>query len=86
MARLRVGVLISGRGTNLQALIDAGADPAAPAEVALVISSQGDAPGLARARAAGIRSEVINHRAFNAKQGFEASMDAALRSARIDLV
>ena len=44
MARLRVGVLISGRGTNLQALIDAGADPAAPAEVALVISSQGDAP------------------------------------------
>ena len=86
MARLRVGVLISGRGTNLQALIDAGADPAAPAEVALVISSQGDAPGLARARAAGIRSEVINHRAFNAKQGVEASMDAALRSARIDLV
>jgi phosphoribosylglycinamide formyltransferase-1 len=86
MARLRVGVLISGRGTNLQALIDASADPAAPAEVALVISSQGDAPGLARARAAGIRSEVINHRAFNAKQGFEASMDAALRAARIDLV
>ncbi len=86
MARLRVGVLISGRGTNLQALIDASADPAAPAEVALVISSQGDAQGLARARAAGIRSEIINYRAFNAKQGFEASLDAALRGGRIDLV
>jgi phosphoribosylglycinamide formyltransferase-1 len=86
MARLRVGVLISGRGSNLQALIDATADPAAPAEVALVISSQGDALGLTRARTAGIRSEIINHRAFNAKQGFEASLDAALRSARIDLV
>ena len=86
MGRLRVGVLISGRGSNLQALIAAASDRSFPAEIALVISSQGDAPGLAYARAAGIRCEVINHRAFNAKQGFEASMDATLRGARIDLV
>jgi len=86
MARLKVAVLISGRGSNLQALIDASADPDFPAEIALVVSSQGDAGGLARARAAGIRTEVINHRAFNAKQGFEASIDATLRGARVDLV
>ena len=86
MARLRVAVLISGRGSNLQALIDASATPAYPAEVALVISNQGDAHGLVRARAAGIRTEVINHRAFNAKQGFEATIDATLRGSRVDLV
>lgn len=86
MARLKTAVLISGRGSNLQALIDASANPDYPAEVALVISSQGDAHGLVRARAAGIRTEVINHRAFNAKQGFEASIDATLRGAKVELV
>jgi len=86
MARLKTAVLISGRGSNLQALIDAAAHPDYPAEVSLVISSQGDAGGLQRARAAGIRTEVINHRAFNAKQGFEASIDATLRGAKVDLV
>jgi phosphoribosylglycinamide formyltransferase-1 len=86
MARLKVGVLISGRGSNLQALIEAATDPSFPAEVTLVISNQPDAQGLARAREIGIRTEVINHRAFNAKQGFEASIDATLRAARVELV
>ncbi len=86
MARLRVGVLISGRGSNLQALIEAAAAPDFPAEIVLVVANQGDAGGLAHAKAAGIRAETINHRAFNAKQGFEASIDATLRGARIDLV
>ncbi len=86
MARLRVGVLISGRGSNLQALIEAAADPDFPAEIVLVVANQGDAGGLAHAKASGIRTETINHRAFNAKQGFEASIDATLRGARIDLV
>ncbi len=48
MARLRVGVLISGRGSNLKALIDAAADPAYPAEIVLVISNRSEAPELAR--------------------------------------
>ena len=86
MARLKIGVLMSGRGSNLQALSDAAADPAFPAEIALVVANQADAGGLARARAVGIRTEIINHRAFNAKQGFEASIDAALRGAKIELV
>ncbi len=53
-ARLRVGVLISGRGSNLQALIEAVADPAYPAEIVLVISNRPEAPGLAHAARAGI--------------------------------
>lgn len=86
MARMRLGVLISGRGSNMQALIDACRDPDFPAEVVLVISNHADAHGLVRARAAGIRCEVVNHRAFNAKAGFEAAMDATLRGARVDAV
>ncbi|MEI6986636.1 MAG: phosphoribosylglycinamide formyltransferase [Rhodospirillaceae bacterium] len=86
MARMKVAVLISGRGSNLQSLIDACADSAFPAEISLVISSQGDAHGLARAKDAGIRAEVINHRSFNARQGFEATIDATLRAAKIELV
>ncbi|MBI1208152.1 MAG: phosphoribosylglycinamide formyltransferase [Azospirillum sp.] len=86
MARLKLAVLISGRGTNLQALIEACADSAYPAEIALVVSNQGDAPGLQRAIAAGVPAQVINHRAFAAKQAFEAMLDAALRNARVELV
>jgi phosphoribosylglycinamide formyltransferase 1 len=62
MARLRLGVLISGRGSNLQALIEAARDPAYPAEIALVVSNREDAAGLARAAAAGIPSTVVPHR------------------------
>ena len=58
---MRLGVLISGRGSNLQALIDACAEPAYPAEIAIVISNRADAAGLARAAAAGIPSAVIAH-------------------------
>ena len=59
MARLNVGVLISGRGSNLEALIEAAADPAYPAEIALVISNRPEAPGLGRAARAGIAHRVI---------------------------
>lgn len=86
MARLRVGVLISGRGSNMQALMQAAADPDYPAEVVQVISNHADALGLARAREMGIPTAVINHRAFNAKTGFEAAVDSVLRNARVDLV
>ena len=62
MPRLRLGVLISGRGSNLQALIDACADPAYPAEIVSVISDRAEAPGLAIATAAGISGTAIRHR------------------------
>ncbi|WP_431859669.1 phosphoribosylglycinamide formyltransferase [Azospirillum sp.] len=87
MARLKVGVLISGRGSNLQALIDAAAAPGFPAEIALVLSNKADAAGLARAAEAGIATAVVDHREFPGdKAAFEAAMDARLRAAGVELV
>ena len=83
MARLKVGVLISGRGSNLQALVDAAADAAYPAEIVLVISNRPDAAGLARAAQAGIAHRTI---AESDRRRFAAEADAALRLADIDLV
>ena len=87
MARLKLGVLISGRGSNLQALIDAAADPSFPAEIALVLSTTADAYGLERAAKAGIATAVVNHRDYPGdKPAFEAAMDAKLREAGVELV
>ncbi|NYZ11208.1 phosphoribosylglycinamide formyltransferase [Azospirillum sp. RWY-5-1] len=87
MARLKVGVLISGRGSNLQALLDAAGDPSFPAEIALVLSNKADAFGLERAARAGVATAVIDHRAFpKDKPGFEAAMTAALDGAGVELV
>ena len=83
MARLRVGVLISGRGSNLQALIEAAADPAYPAEIVLVISNRREAQGLQHATQAGIPHEVIGERDRGV---FAAVADAALRRHRVELV
>jgi phosphoribosylglycinamide formyltransferase-1 len=82
MARLTLGILISGRGSNLQALIDACAAPEFPAEIALVISNKADATGLDRAKQAGIASAVVSHRDAD----FEARLDTALRAAGVELV
>jgi len=79
-------VLISGRGSNLQALIDACGDPAFPAEIRLVISNEPGAPGLARAERARIPIRVIAHREFPDRTGFDAALDRALEEAGIELV
>ncbi len=86
MARLRVGVLISGRGSNLQALIDACAIADYPAEIPLVISSAAAAEGLARAARAGIATRVIEHGRFPTREEFDAAVDRALRERGIELV
>lgn len=86
MAKRRVGVLISGRGSNLQALIDAAAAPDYPAELALVISNVPGAQGLERAQAASIPIEVVDHRAFVTRQDFEAVLDEALHCAGVQLL
>ncbi len=83
MPRLKVGVLISGRGSNLQALIETAAAPQYPAEIVLVISNREDAAGLARAAAAGIAHRVI---AETGRQAFAAAANAALREAGVGLV
>jgi phosphoribosylglycinamide formyltransferase-1 len=84
--KLKVGVLISGRGSNLQALIDATSEPDFPAEIVLVISNVADAYGLERARRAAIPTHVINHREFPTRERFDAAMDEALRHAGAGLV
>ena len=83
MARLRIGVLISGRGSNLQALIDAAAEPLYPAEIVTVIGNRAEAAGLARAASAGIPHLVI---ADADRAAFARAADAALRAARVELV
>lgn len=67
-------VLVSGRGSNLQATIDATRDGRLPAEIRAVISSEPGAPALARARAAGIPAHVINHRDFPAREQFDQAL------------
>jgi len=84
--RLKIGVLISGRGSNLQALIDACALPDYPAEIALVIANRADAFGIERARRAGVPAMVIPHRDFPDRESFDAALDAALRQAGVELV
>lgn len=85
--KLNLGVLISGRGSNLQALIDACAAPDFPAEIVLVLSNKADAFGLERAAKAGIATSVVSHRDFPGdKAAFETAMDAQLRQAGVQLV
>lgn len=86
MGRLKVGVLISGRGSNLQALIDAAGAPGYPAEIALVVSNRPGAQGLQRAARAQIPQVAIDHRRFPDRTSFEAEMTAALEAAGVDLV
>lgn len=86
MGRLKLGVLISGRGTNLQALLDAAAQPDFPAEVALVISNRPAAAGLDRARAASVPAIAIDHNGFADRPAFETALNAALAEAGVELV
>ena len=72
--RLGIVVLISGRGTNLQAIIDAIADGTLPVELRAVISNEPGAPGIARARAAGYETAVVHHRDFAGRERFDAAL------------
>jgi phosphoribosylglycinamide formyltransferase 1 len=85
-ARRRTAVLISGRGSNLRALIEACARPDASAEVVLVISNRVDAAGLYHARNCGIATETIPHGAFATQVGFENAIDRSLHEHGIALV
>jgi phosphoribosylglycinamide formyltransferase-1 len=87
MSRKRVAVLISGRGSNMTALIEAAEAEDYPAEIALVLSNMPDAPGLARARASGIATVVVDHRPFGKdREAFERAVDEVLTAYRIDIV
>src|SRR3954453_23172132 len=83
----RVAILISGRGSNMAALIEAAAARDYPAEIAVVISNRADSAGLAKARASCIASVVIESKPFgNDRAGFEVDLDAVLASHKIELI
>jgi phosphoribosylglycinamide formyltransferase-1 len=83
----RVAILISGRGSNMTALIEAAKADDYPAAIVLVVSNRPDAFGLSRAREAGIETAIIDHREFGEdRAAFERALDARLRQHRIDLV
>ncbi len=84
--RKRVGVLISGRGSNLVSLIEAARQPDFPAVIVLVISNKANALGLERARDAGIETAIIDHKAFKRREAFDAALTGALKAAQVVLV
>jgi phosphoribosylglycinamide formyltransferase-1 len=81
-----IGVLISGRGSNLQALIDAIDERRLAAKIAVVISNRGDAAGLERARAAGNETLVVDHRSFPTRDAFDRALSSELGARRVALV
>jgi phosphoribosylglycinamide formyltransferase-1 len=87
MNRKRVAVLISGRGSNMSALIEAAKAKDYPAEIVLVVSNRPDAAGLARANEAGVATALIDQRQFGEnREAFERALDDELRKYRIDIV
>lgn len=86
MAKLRVGVLISGRGSNMAALVRAAWDEDYPAEIACVISNVADAPGVKIARDAGIATAVISHGDYPDRETFERAVSAELEKHNVRLV
>ena len=87
MIKKRVAILISGRGSNMAALIEAAKAKDYPAEIVIVLSNRPDAEGLSRARDAGIATAVVDHRTFGAdRAAFERAVDDTLRTHRVELI
>jgi len=86
MAKLRVGVLISGRGSNLAALIDAARAADYPAEIGCVVSNKADAAGLQIAAAAGVPAAIVSHRDHLDRESFDRAVSAELERHGVELV
>ncbi len=82
----RLAILISGRGSNLQAFIDARDSGALPCDIALVVSNNPDAAGLVRASEAGISTACVNHRDYASREAFDAALANTVAAAEPDLV
>ncbi len=82
----RIGILISGRGSNMAALIEACKAPDFPAEISIVISNRPNAVGLQTAKEAGIQSLAIDHKAFKTREAFDEVLDETFSDAKIDLI
>lgn len=86
MRKRRTAVLISGRGSNMMALVEAAKAVDYPAEITCVVSNRPDAGGLAFAEANGIAAVVVDHKAFDGRAAFEAALDKALRGFGVELI
>ncbi|MCB9928535.1 MAG: phosphoribosylglycinamide formyltransferase [Alphaproteobacteria bacterium] len=85
--KTKLGILISGRGSNMAALVAAAADPAYPAEAALVLANRADAAGLEHAAARGVATAVVASKPFGRdREAFERALDARLQQAGVELV
>ena len=85
-AKPRIAILISGRGSNMQALVEAARAPDYPAEIALVIANRPDAPGLAWAKAQGISVLGFDHTRYESREHFEGQLESVLKLSQIDIV
>ncbi len=85
-SRKRVGVLISGRGSNMRALVEAARAPDFPAEIALVLSNIADAAGLEFAQAQGLATAVVDHKLFGDRESFERAMNQTLLGHGVEIV
>lgn len=84
--KLKIAVLISGRGSNLQALIDACADEDFPAEIVLVFSNKPTAKGLERAADAGLATEALDHKSFKSREAFDAEVSRIIKQSGAELI
>lgn len=85
-ARKRIGILISGRGSNMSALIDACKNPNYPAEIVTVISNVPEATGLEAAQKAGIVTATVDHKEYPSREAFEKDLDGALRAVEVEII
>jgi phosphoribosylglycinamide formyltransferase-1 len=82
----RIGILISGRGSNMVSLIEAARAPDYPAEIACVLANRAQADGLTKARAAGVPAVAVDQTALESREAFEAALDAELKTFRVELI
>jgi len=87
MTRLKLAILISGRGSNMEAILEAARDPAYPAKPVLVLSNRPDAKGLETATAAGIATAAIDHKTYGKdREAFERAMHEQLTEAGVEII
>lgn len=86
ITKKRTAILISGRGSNMQALVEAAKQPDYPAEIALVISNRPEAPGLAWAKQQGIPALALDHKRYESREHFEGQLTSMLSLSKIDLI
>jgi phosphoribosylglycinamide formyltransferase 1 len=86
MKRARVGILISGRGSNMRSLVEAARHPEYPAEIVCVVSNKADAAGLNYAQSHGIATHVVSHKDYASREEFDAALNTYLQSQKLDLI